>query len=147
MNDQDSGKTGSMKTAPAAEPANRARETTLELKMLMEKRSPERNLDAAAPAAAGRVGAAPAGPALPQAMVRLTVNDASSAPALIRVAVLRSGGSIAEEPGTPAQRLKTRIPAARQKELLDRLQLLGRITERPAPPPAGAQLLEMTIQW
>jgi hypothetical protein len=75
------------------------------------------------------------------------VDAPQAAPALIREALLRSGGTIVEEPGPSLQRLKARIAAARLNELLQRLERLGRITERPATPPAGTQLLELTVQW
>jgi hypothetical protein len=75
------------------------------------------------------------------------VNDPANAPALIREAVIRSGGSITEEREPADQRLTAHIPAARQAELLERLQRLGRIVERPAASTAGTHLLELTIQW
>lgn len=144
--DQQDGKAETMKAAPAAETSNRALETAPEKKM-KGSRSLEHQSDSAVPAAAGRAAGAPAGPALPQAMVRLNVDDPQAAPAMIREAVFRSGGTVVEEPVPSVQRLKVRIPAARQRELLERLQWLGRITERPTLPPGGAQLLEITIQW
>jgi hypothetical protein len=101
----------------------------------------------AAPAAAGRSAGAPAGPALPQAVVRIDLDDPQAAQAMVREAVVRCGGTVVEEPVPSGQRLKARIPAGRQRELLERLERLGRISERPATPPAGAQLLEITIHW
>jgi len=144
LKDQYGGKAESMKTAPAAEPSNRTRETAPEMKQIKKSRSLEFGSDSAAPAAAGRAAGAPAGP---QAVVRLSVNDPTTAPALIREAVARSGGSITEEQGPAVRRLTVRIPAAQQTELLERLQRLGRIVERPPAAPSGAQLLELTIQW
>ena len=112
-------------------------------------RSLERQSDAAAPApaAAGRAAGAPAAQALPQMVVRLSVENPSTAPALIRDALLRSGGTVIEETGAPVHRLKARLPSMRQSELLERLERLGRIVDRPAPLPAGTQLLELTVQW
>jgi len=144
--DQQGGKAESMKVTPAAESSNRSLERAPEGKS-NGSRSDERQRDAAAPAPAGRAAGAPSTLSLPQAMVRLNVDDPSAAPALIREALLRSGGTITEEPGTPGRRLKARIPAARQDELLQRLERLGRIVERPATTPPGAQLLELTIRW
>jgi len=139
------GKAESLKVAPRAESSNRAREAAPELNR--KGRSLERMNDMAAPAASSRAADAPAAPALPQGMLRLDMADPSTAPALIRETLLRCGGSITEEPDPSRHRITVRIPAARLGELLQRLEGLGRITERPAAPPAGTQLLELTIQW
>jgi hypothetical protein len=147
LKEQSGGKAESMKTVPTAESAIRARETAPEQKMMKKNRSPERSSDAAAPAAMDRASGAPAGLALTPVVVRLQVYDPATAAALIRKAVARSAGNITEEQAPAVHRLTIRIPANRQPELLERLQELGRITERPAPPPAGTQLLELTIQW
>ena len=144
--DQNGGKSESMKAAPAAESYNRALEAVPEMKM-KSSRKLERSSDATAPTTAGSAAGAVVDRALPQTMVRLSVNDPSAAPALIREAVSRSGGSITEESGLSVHRLKARIPAERQSELLVRLQQLGRIVERPVTAPAGTQLLEITIKW
>jgi len=114
---------------------------------MKKSRSLERSSDVAAPAAMDRASGAPAGLALTPVVVRLQVNDPATAAALIRKAVARSAGSITEEPAPAGHRLTIRIPANRQAELLERLLELGRIMERPAQPPAGTQLLELTIQW
>jgi hypothetical protein len=129
-----------------AESSNSTQEVAPEMK-LKSRRGAERQSDAAAPAAAGRIVDTPAGLALPQAVVVLNVNDPTAAPALIREALLRSGGEILEERDPTARRLKVRITPDRIHELLTRLERLGRITERPVTPPAGAQLLELTVQW
>jgi len=139
-------KAESMKAAPAAESYNRAEEAAEEMKKKSGRRL-ERQRDAAAPAAAGRAAGAPAGLVLPQALVRLSMDDQTAAPAMIREALLRSGGEIVDELDPHGQGLKSRLPAARQNELLERLARLGRIVERPATPPSGAQLLEITVRW
>jgi hypothetical protein len=64
----------------------------------------------------------------------------------LRDAITRFGGTLTEDQSAQ-HRFKFRIAAERQKELLDFLQQLGRITERPAPPAAGSVLVELTIQW
>jgi anti-sigma factor RsiW len=147
LKDQSAGKAESMNAAPAAEFSNRVLETMPELKQMKKSRSLERSSDAAAPAAAGRAAGTPPGLAAPQFLVRLNVNDPANAPALIREAVIRSGGSITEERVPAGQRLTARIPAARQSELLERLQQIGRIVEHPAASTAGTHLIELTIQW
>lgn len=144
--EQYGGKAEALKAAPRAESANRAQEAASEMKK-KSSRSPDRMSDSAAPATAGRAASAPAALALPQAVVRLDVADPSAAPGMIRADVLRCGGSITEEQGPSGHRITVRIPAARQGELLERLQQLGRLVERPAPSPAGAALIEMVIQW
>jgi hypothetical protein len=144
--DQQESKAETMKAAPAAETSNRALEAAPEMRS-KSRRSLELQGDSAAPAAAGRSAGAPAGPALPQAVVRIDLDDPQAAQAMVREAVVRCGGTVVEEPVPSGQRLKARIPAGRQRELLERLERLGRISERPATPPAGAQLLEITIHW
>lgn len=135
-------KAEAIKAAPAAESSNRSLEAAREMKSKSSRSS-----DSAAPPVAGRSAGAPAASALPQAEVRMQVINPETAPAMIREAILRSGGSITKVHGPPGQRLTLRIPATRQGELLERLQQLGRLTARPAAPPAGAAFLEMTIQW
>lgn len=135
----------SMRAAPATEYI-RDQEAAPE-KKLKSSRSPERQTDEAAPAAAGRAAGTPAGKVLLQALVRLNVDDPAAAATLIREAALRSGGEIVNERDFAGQHLTVRLPAERQKELLERLERLGRITERPAIAPGEARLLELTIQW
>jgi hypothetical protein len=144
--DQFVGKAESVKTVPAVESANRVQEARPEKKMKSSHRL-ESNSDAAAPAATGRAAGAPTGMTLPQATVRLSVDNPSTAPAMIREAVFRAGGSIVEEQDAPSHRFKIHIPAARHLELIERLQRLGNVVERTVSPSAGTQLLEVTIQW
>jgi hypothetical protein len=139
-------KTEALKAAPPADPYNRALEAAPEMRS-KASRILERQTDAAAPATAGRAAGAAAGPALPQAVVRLSVDDPSTAAALIRETLLRSGGDTVDERELQGRRLKARIPAARQKELLERLERLGRVVERPATFPEDARHLEITVQW
>jgi hypothetical protein len=135
-----------MKAAPAAESNIRTPDAGPE-KMIESGRSLERQADQAAPAAYGPAAGAPTGALLPLAIVRLIVHDPATAAAQIRAAVLRSGGTVAEEQSTHGRRLTARIPPARQNELLERLERLGRISERPAMPSGGAALRELTIEW
>ena len=146
IKDQYGGKAEDMKTAPITESNNRSLEATAEKKMKISRKL-EGSSDAGAPTAADRAAGAPATPALPQMIIRLTAHDSKTAAPLIREAVFNSGGSISEDQGAAALRLTVRVPAARQAELLERLQKLGEITQRPVPPPAGTVLLNMTIQW
>lgn len=141
--DQYYGKAESLKAAPAAESSNRAQEAAPEMKK-KGSRSLERSGDSAT---AVRTEGAPAALALPPVMVRLSVADPSAAPELIREAVLRCNGSIMKAQGPTGRRITARIPAARQGELLERLQRLGRIVEGPAASPPGTLLIEMVIQW
>jgi len=144
--DQQGGKAESMKAAPAAESSNRAPEASPE-KKTKGLRSLERRADEIVPGASGRATGAPAGLTLPQAAVRLSVADPAAAPAAIREALLRSGGTVLEEGAHPVRRIKARLSSARLEELLQRLERLGSIPDRPAPPAPAAALLELTIQW
>jgi anti-sigma factor RsiW len=135
-----------LKAAPMAESFNRAQESTPE-KKTKSGRTLERGSDAMAPAVADRATGAAAGLTMPQAIVRLSVEDPSSAAAMIRETIIRSGGQITEDRGISERRLVIHIPAARQNELIERLQRLGRIVERPVSPTAGNQRIDMTIQW
>jgi anti-sigma factor RsiW len=139
-------KAESIKAAPTAESASRSFEAGTEMKS-KSSRGLDRQTDTAAPAAAGRAAGAPSTLALQKVLVRLSVDDPSTAPALIREALIHSGGTIIDERNIAARRLMVRLPAVRQKEFIEELQRLGMVTERPAPPPSGAQLLELTVQW
>jgi hypothetical protein len=146
--DQYGDKSESMESTSEVKSDRRAMEMAPEMEM-KDRRSLQRNIDTAAPAASERAyGAAPAR-TLPRAMVRLSVADPSAAAPLIREAALRAGGNIAEEPVPSGHLLMIRIPFSRQQELMEQLQQLGRIVERTVPPPGGggAQLLEMNIRW
>ncbi len=139
-----SGKSEAAKPAPASDVTGRLRDVTSEAKK--SRRSQESNFEYSAPAAE-RAAGAPASPPLPRQTVRMTVHNRELAPALIRDAVSRTGGTISEDLASAQRRYKILLPAERQKELLDRLQVLGRITERPVTPPPGTTTVEMTIQW
>ncbi|MBL0225988.1 MAG: DUF2275 domain-containing protein [Geobacteraceae bacterium] len=145
FSDRQEGSAESMKAAPAAELSNRAREAAPGMKQKII-RSAEQQTDSTIPASAGRTGSAPALRAVPQVVLRLNVDDPAQAAAMVNEAVLRSGGTVTEEPGPPTRHIKARIPAARLSDLLERLERAGRITARPLQP-TGAQLLELTIQW
>jgi hypothetical protein len=125
-----------MKAAPSADSYIRALEKVPEKKM-KNNRSLERKSDSGVPS----------GIMLPQAFVRLSVHDPSTAPAMIREAVFRSGGSITKDHVPPFRHIEVHIPGQRQNELMENLQRLGRVTERPVSPPGGTQELEVTIQW
>jgi hypothetical protein len=140
-----SGKAEIMKAAPASEVTNRLQDQAPEAKS-KSRRSLESSLDNAF-SAAERSAAAPAGAALPRQIIRITLHNPEQATSLIRETVSRSGGSIIDDQITSQQRCTIRLPADRQKELLERLKTVGRITERPATPPPGTALVEITIQW
>jgi len=80
-------------------------------------------------------------------MIRLHMADPLAAPVTIREAVRRSGGMVTDGQEPRGSRLKIQLPAARLDELLVQLERLGRISERPAAPSRGNEMLEMTIQW
>jgi hypothetical protein len=144
--ERSAGKAETLKSLPSAESFDRVQEASPERRAKSSRRL-EQAGDAPAPAAADRVTAAPAGLALPQVLVRLSVTDPAAAPALVREAVLRSGGTVVNEQDAPGQRLRIHLPAARQHELLERLERLGRISERPAPSYGSAGSVDMTILW
>jgi len=146
LRDLYSGKTESMKSAPAEESSNILPETNRELKK-KTGRSIGFSAENAAPAAHDRAAGTPAGAVPPQTILRLSIHDPSKAPSLIRDAVIRSGGIIKEDLSTARQRITVRIPTERHGELLDSLQRIGRFTERPAPPSPGSASTEIIIQW
>jgi len=146
LRDQYPAKGDAIKASPSADVFNRALETAPE-KKAKSSRGFELRSHEAAPAATGRMAESQSGSPLPQATVRLSAHDALTAPAAIHEAVRLSGGTIVDEQTSVGQRLKFHIQAARLQELLERLQQLGRIVERPAPPPVNSQMLELTIQW
>lgn len=135
-------KSESVKAAPAAETYGRTLGAMPEYKMKSSRKA-DSHKAAASPAAA----AAPSLPALLQSDIRLSANDPASAPLMIREAVIRSGGSVMEGESDSGQKLKIRITAARQDELLSRLEKIGKIVPRPATVLDPSQLLEMTILW
>jgi len=144
--DRSAGKLEVMKALPPAEAVHPAQETFSERRAKSTRRL-EPSPDAAVPSAADRAAGAPAGLSVPPAMIRLSINGPAASPATVREAVLSSGGMVTEGPDSRGNRLKIHLPAARLNELLERLARLGRISERPAAPSPGNQLLEMTIQW
>jgi hypothetical protein len=146
LRDQYSGKSESMKSAPAAESSNLLPESNQELKK-KTGRSIGFSAENAAPAARDRAYGPPAGEVLPQTILRLNIHDSSNAPSLVRDAVIRSGGKIKEDLSATRHRITVRIPTERHGELLDSLQRLGKITERPAPPSPGPAFTEIIIQW
>jgi anti-sigma factor RsiW len=143
ITDRFSDKTESLKVAPSPESFTRSEAAAPE-KKAKSIRSFDLRKDAAPPAASGRAISSPAGLALPQVSVRLKVDNPATAPDLIRDALFLSGGSIVAESG---QLLTARIPAKRQIELLQRLEHLGHITERPVPSSSEANMVEVMIQW
>ena len=139
------GRSETLKAAPTAESYNRVREAAPEMKA-RDSRTLERSYDAASPAPVGRAAGKMSAQALPQAAIRLSMHDPATAQDAVREAVIRCGGSTIDENELQRNRVKARIRTARFDELLQRLERLGRLSDRPAPP-AGSQELEVTIQW
>ncbi|NVN91049.1 MAG: DUF2275 domain-containing protein [Desulfuromonadales bacterium] len=83
---------------------------------------------------------------LPHVRLRLSVAAPDLAHETIRQAVNRSGGTPVEEGPPSVRHLKARIPALRLTELVERLERLGKITERPALSESGG-MLEVEIVW
>ena len=92
------------------------------------------------------VAGAPAGALLPQLTIRMSMAYPSPAPALIRETLIRSGGTIINEPSSPAGRLKAHIAVARLGELYEQLEKIGKIVERPRSA-NRAGIAEITIYW
>jgi hypothetical protein len=135
-----------MKAAPAAESFDRARDAVSEKKSETATGALRNQAESLSPAAVGRTAGKQVQQSLPQMSIRLSMADPAVAPDAIREALVRCGGYIIDESDVQRNRIRGRIPAARIDELLQRLERLGRLAERPSPPP-GAQLLEVTIQW
>jgi hypothetical protein len=90
---------------------------------------------------------APAGILPPQVTVHLNISDAESAYELIQQAISRSGGILVANGAQRAERqLMARIAAPRLTELLNRLEKLGTLTERPVVAEQSG-LIEVAIQW
>jgi len=95
--------------------------------------------------AAGRSMASPA--TVTPLTIRLSPADPATAGQAVRQAFLQSGGKVLESAaGTPTGSISGRIPPARFKELLERLERLGRVTEKPTTL-EGQELLEVVIRW
>lgn len=79
--------------------------------------------------------------------VRLAIVDVSSANAVVRQAVLRSGGIVldSDKPSRENQ-IKVRMRQDKLPELLERLARIGRIVERPSVSDS-AGMLELEINW
>ena len=136
---QSSGKSEMYKSVPAAESLNRAEETPSEM-----KQKARRSLESSAPAAADHAAGVPAARAVTAAALRLHVADPERAQQPIRDAITRSGGTITHD-RTPRQ-ITLRIPSRSARELYERLESVGHITERPSLTSSGQELL-LTITW
>jgi anti-sigma factor RsiW len=134
------------RAAPAADSWDRSRDAVSEKRQDAAKGVLRNQAESLSPSPAGRSVGRQAQQSLPQMSIRLNLTDPVGAPDAIREVLVRSGGSIADENELQRNRIKARIPAARIDELLQRLERMGRLAERPSPPP-GAQLIEVTIQW
>jgi hypothetical protein len=132
--------------APAPDSVERHREAASDKRQDAAKGALRNQTESLAPAPAGSTSGKLSVQALPQTAVRLSMNDPSAAPDAIREALIRSGGGISDESELQRNRIRARIPTARIDELLQRLERLGRIIERPAAP-AGVRDLEITVQW
>ena len=131
------------RTAPAAESFQKARESVSDKK---QGAADTLRTEAGEPAPAGRQAGKQAAQILPQITIRLNMTDLSAAPGAVREALIRSGAIISNENQLQRRRITARIPTARINELLDRLERLGRIAERPAHPSAPAET-EVIVQW
>lgn len=98
------------------------------------------------PSAAGK-DADRAEPApLPQLLLSLIPEDRSTTGETVRSLAIRSGAVVTDDARLSTGRIAVRIPAARFAEFHGRLARIGRLSDHHEPP-AGAQMLEVTIQW
>lgn len=121
-------------------------EATFEVKKKAAKGMLHKESEAIAPSPVGRGAADSAVKILPQLFLRLTVPDPSSANREISAASIRSGAKIIVETSSVPNRIRIRIPAAKMPELLEQLDRIGRISERPKLKSA-AEELEVTVEW
>jgi len=121
-------------------------EATFEVKKKAAKGMLRKESEAIAPSPVSRGAADSAVKILPQLFLRLTVPDPSSANREISAASIRSGAKIIEETSSVPNRIRIRIPAAKMSELLEQLDRIGRLSERPKLK-STAEELEVTVEW
>ena len=121
-------------------------EATFEVKKKAAKGMPHMESEAIAPSPVGSGAADSAVKMLPQLFLRLTVPDPSSANREISAASIRSGAKIIEEASSVPNRIRIRIPAAKMPVLLEQLDRIGRLSERPKLK-SSAEALEVTVEW
>jgi hypothetical protein len=84
--------------------------------------------------------------ALTQVRIRVSLSTPSAAPASLKGAITRSGGSLIDDGRPQPRTLKARIPSPRLDELLEQLGRLGRVVEKP-PAHYAAGIVEIEIIW
>lgn len=136
------------KSAPKAESFDRALESSSYEMTKKAARSAEKQADvsSAAGGTATSTAGAPGGAILPQLIIRVGLATPSQAPEVIRATLIRTGGSIIDEPSPPPGRIRARISVSRLEELYQRLEKIGTIIERPhsVNSPGAA---EISIFW
>jgi anti-sigma factor RsiW len=78
--------------------------------------------------------------------VRMKFTTPAEAPTTLREMIARSGGSLIEERSGQPNRIKARLHSPRLRELLDHLERLGKIVDRPQQPDTTG-IIEIEISW
>jgi hypothetical protein len=83
---------------------------------------------------------------LPQLRFQLSMDDPATADDALRQAISRSGGALEEAHPLSGRHLKARIPVTRLRELVVRLERLGKIAELPTLPDSEGMVV-VDIVW
>jgi hypothetical protein len=83
---------------------------------------------------------------LSQLRIRISMDDPAMAEDALRRAISRSGGAQMDVLPPSGRHLKARIPAARLRELVVRLERLGKIAELPTLPDSEGMVV-VDIVW
>jgi hypothetical protein len=78
--------------------------------------------------------------------IHIKFSTPAGSPSALREMIIRSGGSLVEEPSGQPDRIKVRLPSSRLQELLTRMERLGEISSRPQQPDTTGVIV-IEINW
>jgi hypothetical protein len=134
-----SGLTQSFQPAPGGHAAKKAKKGEAQMNMDLGADSYGRSRSESLRGAA-------TGAAAPAVRIRLVLSDPASAPGSLRETITRSGGSVMDDRPARPGIIRARIPVLRMNELLESLERLGRVVERP-PARDLSGTIEIEIAW
>ncbi len=135
-----------LRSAPTEESAGRLKDLAPERARKAFKGTLRNEAESPAPSPTGSTMGKQAAEPNPAGTIRLALDNPDTPPDRVREAVTRSGGTITSDRSQPPRSFRIRIAADRLPELLRRLELLGRITERTVPQ-ADSRQIEVTVTW